>query len=92
MTANAKELVFRKVSCRDTLTDQHLRKTQAHQGHCAELLPCRHLQTPDDYARIDGEGNVHEGGDTCIGCLSMRALTYQEVRFPSTYRSRYKNK
>ena len=73
-TANANELVIPKLSCRDLSTERYLRKTKAHQGHCTELFPCRHLQAPDDNARIDGEGNVHECGETCVEYLSMRAI------------------
>lgn len=85
-TANAKELVIRKLNCRGPSSERHLRKTEAHQGHRTELLPCRHLQAPDDNARIDGEGNVHECGDACEGCLSKLQSIYHDARSPKTYR------
>ena len=70
ITANAKELV---VVSQDTVPNEwHLRNTKAHQGHRTKLLPCRHLQAPDDDARIDGERNVHECGNTCVGHFSLR--------------------
>lgn len=64
-TANAKELSIRKLGCHDSPIRSYLRKTKTHQGHCTELLPRRHLQAPDDNARIDGKGNVRERRNTC---------------------------
>lgn len=60
-TANAKDLALRQSSFTGPTFGNSLRKPKAHQGHRTDFPHSWHLQTPDDNARIDGEGYVREG-------------------------------